>query len=286
MILILWAGLGKKEDNMMEANSNNISQFEKKSLKDSVILKLKNTKVLIGIFIFFLLFSVSILILIASKSETDRKNTTENAKTYDKTANNFPLPEKDATLTIVNLTPRDKAIDVGINQAVTVFFNRNINKDEIGLSIVPEVDLNIDIRDDKLIFTPISSYLPGTLYTYLVKSKSFAAPPKTHNFQTTGPTTAFLPDTKDPEGQKQLDDFQKASHPDVYLSNRTPYENESFLIDAFFKDTPAGHFAFTASIKTIPLANGKKELNNWLLSLGLTQDQINNLDIEYGGVGP
>lgn len=271
---------------MMDANSNDINQFEKRSWKDAVVLKLHNPKVLIGIFIFFLLFTVSILALTASKSEGDKKSATENTKPGEKSENNFPPAKIDSELTIVNLSPIDNTQDAGINQAVTVTFNRNIKKEEIELSIMPRVELKIDIRNNLLIFTPVSSYQPGTLYTYLVKSKSFAKPPNTHNFQTTGLTTVFLPDTQDLEGQKNLDDFQKSSHPDVFLSNQTPFENEFFRIDSYFTDVPAGHFAFTASIKTMPVANGKTEMNNWLLSLGLAQDQIKNLDIRYLGVKP
>lgn len=97
---------------------------------------------------------------------------------------------------------------------------------------------------------------------------------------TDGPTQTFLPDTQPSGAAEREDNFQKENHPDVFLSNQTPFENEMFLVESGYKSAPTGHFYFKIMLKG-NYETSKKTVFDWMKSLGLLDTQIQKLDIEY-----
>lgn len=75
----------------------------------------------------------------------------------------------------------------------------------------------------------------------------------------------------------------KGSDPAFYLANFANYKSDTFSINYFYKTTPQGHPAFRIELYGTDRIQAKQEAINWIASQGLTQDQINILDIEYIG---
>lgn len=100
------------------------------------------------------------------------------------------------------------------------------------------------------------------------------------------PTPTTLEDIIDrtpPLNQEALDQIQESNRlnaPDVYLHNQLPVVQPTFNIDAYI-DRARSTFVFRVYPKTDSLLQVQQDVNDWLLSIGLTQDQIDSLVIEY-----
>lgn len=224
--------------------------------------------VIAGIIIFFLL----IIILITGTGQK-LKNLPIFPKTASVTATALP------SLTIVSTQPADRATNIGVEEKIIVTFNRKPEADEVSFSISPDVYYFMEIQENKLLAIPQEKYSAGTQYTFAVKYKNPPYTSKTYSFTTIGPTQTTLPDTY-PSGAREIEEnFQRLNHPDVFLSNKTPYKTNTFSVSSRFVSVPIGHYAFTVTAANVEQA--KKEVQSWLKSLELTDTQIQTLDIEY-----
>lgn len=74
---------------------------------------------------------------------------------------------------------------------------------------------------------------------------------------------------------------QQKTEPDLFLSNNLPYQTHDFDASAAFTSSPTDHFYFTVVTKNGNPDGAKQKFLTWVQSLGLTQEQINKLDIRY-----
>lgn len=90
-------------------------------------------------------------------------------------------------------------------------------------------------------------------------------------------------DQTPPLNQEALDAIQESNRlnaPDVYLHNQLPIVQPTFNIEAYI-DRKRSSYVFTILPKTNSLQQVQQDVNDWLISIGLTQDQIDSLIIEY-----
>lgn len=187
-----------------------------------------------------------------------------------------------ATLSVVSVDPPDTGFNAGLNQKIQVILSREIATAEAELSVSPSYSHSVVSAGNYLVVTPNESLLPGTLYTYVVKFPATNTASKTYTFQTVGPTQKYRPDTKPTAALESVNNFQRQSHPDVFLANQTPYSGETFSVSSNFRDNGAkGHFYFVVYVKSAQSEKGKADFMQWLSSLKLSSDQIGTLDIEY-----
>ncbi len=66
--------------------------------------------------------------------------------------------------------------------------------------------------------------------------------------------------------------------PDIYVANKLPYSTDAFTIDA---RVSGGSFVYSAQSSSLSEDELKQVVQQWLLSLGLTDRQISGLTIEY-----
>lgn len=229
----------------------------------------------------FLLFGVFLLLTIIIVGVYLLKSPKPPDSITLPSATPIPTQETISPLSIIFVDPPDQSIDVELQKPITVTFNRKLSESEISFAADPKIEYSLQTDDNKLIIIPNEPYQESTIYTYLIKSTSPDYLPKSYSFQTLGTAPVYKPDTKPPGAQEKLDAFQKENHPDVYLSNRVPYVSGNFEIMAEFKKDPEGHFAFVVYLKTPDPLQGKKLAHVWLISQGLSEDQIKKLDISY-----
>ena len=148
---------------------------------------------------------------------------------------------------------------------------------DIDFSVNPLFDYQLQANNNILKVLPENNLAPGTKYTYIVKYKSQTLPSRSYSFLTAG-EIKDLPDTQ-PEGAAEAEaEFQRQNHPDVFLSNFTPFESATFSLSSEFIGEENGHFRFTVTSQT---SAGKNDFLNWLKSLNLSDNQIAELDISY-----
>lgn len=92
---------------------------------------------------------------------------------------------------------------------------------------------------------------------------------------TVGPS----PDTRPVELITQVEEANRAEHPDIYLSNKLPYEGNDFVMT--YSISPDGRIVFRVTSTEFSGSELQRKVAMWLLSLNLTSTQISSLQIEY-----
>lgn len=75
--------------------------------------------------------------------------------------------------------------------------------------------------------------------------------------------------------------YQNKTEPDIFLSNNLPYQTTDFAASAAFTSSPTDHFYFIVLVISGNPDVTKQKFLAWVQSLGITQQQISQLDIRY-----
>lgn len=180
-------------------------------------------------------------------------------------------------LFITKLIPEDNSTNISSNQQVQIIFNRILNLNEVYISFGPGVTFKTVLNNNTITLIPESPLTSGLTYKLLVKFNKTGELSKQYQFTIAGTPPEYLPDTQPPGAAQQSEEFNRQNHPDIFLANKTPIKQTTFdLYKGTLKSTPQEHYSFVLVTKA-DLA--KADLSTYLISLGLTQDQINSLDI-------
>lgn len=189
-----------------------------------------------------------------------------------------PAPSR--SLSVVASSIQDRQINVPLTSEIVITFNQEVNSSLISFNILPTPNYVFEIEQNRLIITPTEQLLPSTIYSFSVSSTKDNSLLTSVSFTTFGPTPTLLPDTR-PSGEPQnTEALLLQTRPDVFLSNKMPYENESFSATYTFVSQTPSHFAFTIDPKGTT-ENARSSFINWAKSLGLSDAQISSLDISY-----
>lgn len=185
-------------------------------------------------------------------------------------------------LSIIAVDPTDNSANRPLDQKIKITFNRNFSADEIDFRWAPTVNYSTQIDNQTLTATPQAQLTPGITYAFYVVFKQTNQPSKLYRFTTAGEKPTTLPDTFPSGAAKQAEDYNRQNYPDIFLANKLPYSTVDFeAVKAGFKQgTPEGRFYFTVTLKGDTVSS-KNAFISWLKSLGLTDIQIQGLDIEY-----
>ena len=232
--------------------------------------KIKSKYLIIGlvIFLFFTLF------WFFSRKNISVQNQSQSITPIN---NITTIPEIDQAkpqYNIVSVDPLDGQLNVPFNQKITAVFETAVYGDDVEFSSDPPFPFDKTVLNNILTITPRAPLASGTRYTYIFKYTRSAVPSRPYSFTTRGPIQN-IPDTM-PEGAREQEDaFQRENHPDVYLSNFTPYESPSFSLTSEFVEEES-IFRFTMVQKT---QSAESDFRNWLSSLELSEEQISRLKI-------
>jgi len=214
-------------------------------------------------------------------------NINQNAKNTNTTSlKNGPSPTLSEAnrvlglpLSVVSVIPNDSA-QIPLDSKFKLTFDRDFEDSEVEISIGPTTNFSISKEGAVMTLTP-QRLNPGITYSLVVKYTKLTKLPKIFYFDTIGPTPSFAPDTAPVDSEKIQEDFQKNNHPDIYLSNQLPFETTTTKIIAVFVKTPQGHYRIIVRSKSGDKEKSRTEGINWMKSKGLTNAQINNLDVQY-----
>lgn len=182
-----------------------------------------------------------------------------------------------ASLFITQVIPDDGATNIPANQQVQIIFNRALNLNEVYISFGPGVTFKTILNNNAITLIPESSLTSGLTYKLLVKFNKTGELSKQYQFIVTGTPPQYLPDTQPPGAAQQSEEFNRKNHPDIFLSNKTPIKQTTFdFYKGTLKSTPQEHYSFVLVQKA---DSARSDLSAHLISLGLSQDQINSLDI-------
>ena len=174
---------------------------------------------------------------------------------------------------IIGTTPNDKTMDVTLNQPITITFDKQVHMSDFTVSFSPAIGATITTQNNSAIIVPNYNFLPKTTYTMSITIDKTV---RILTFTTLSPTSNASIDN----ARSIQDTATQQNYPDVYISNKVPYANSHFTISSDFTSLPQEHYFFNVVL----LGNkddAKKNFIEWLLSIGLTLNQINILDVRF-----
>ena len=244
-----------------------------------------NTKKIILILIsVVVLLGIIITILSRLQSNTNTQTTTPSTTEESTPPTGIIVPTKNiqsGQLDIVSIDPRDQSTDIPLDRTITITFSRPFTEKEIQFFISPATAYNARTENNKLIITPQSAWISGTLYGFSINFSDDNEKVRLYRFTTTGTAQEYLPDTQ-PVGEYEKEQADlKNNNTDIYVTNQTPYEAASFTIESAFESQVPSHFYFTVRPKIQDDAKVREYVRLWLQLLDLTDAQIQSLDIRY-----
>lgn len=184
-------------------------------------------------------------------------------------------------LDIVSVVPIDGTEGVNVNTPIRITFSRKPQENEIDFSMGPDAIFTQEIQDNDLIITPLKPFTEGTLYTYSINFPDDNQKVRLYRFITEGVPAEVLPDTRSEDYIAEIEEQERINHPDIYITNRAPYENEDFAIESAFEPQTPAHYYFIVTPKISDTNTVEQSVNAWLQLQGLTAEQITQLDIRY-----
>jgi len=179
---------------------------------------------------------------------------------------------------IVSSSPSAGEQNVSTSPTITIVFNRSVTNDEITFWVGPSSTPTVSITGNTLTATVSSPLSQGSQYGYSIKYKDGSSS-KTYFFTTqgSGPINNSL---YDPFSQMTTSQ-DKQLHPDIYISNQMPHTGNLFRVSYSYTPSPNSHIYFSVLLFGNDDTQAKSEFISWMKSAGLTDDQINGMDIRY-----
>lgn len=183
-----------------------------------------------------------------------------------------------ASLFVTAVFPPDKTIHAPLNQQILLTFNKAFTKDRVQFFVKPAFQFSTSIEGNSLRIIPQQQLTEGTTYQFSVNITNDLPSPVFH-FTTVGTIQPAQQDTFVNNAQES-DKTIQTTHPDIFLSNKTPFSSSDFSVSSDFTDTPTSHFFFTVSLEGNQSIS-KQDFLSWVRQQGLTDQQISSLDIRY-----
>lgn len=189
-------------------------------------------------------------------------------------------PTPTGALSVIKTVPSLNQKNVPVSQPISIEFNKTLTLADVTIISSPPTQYNMSINGSALTMSPFSFLSSSTSYVITINSSDHKKLIYTLVFSTEGPIPTTI-DTR-PSGEPQkTDDLLKKDRPDAFLSNKMPYSTTDFKAVYAFKSAPTGHFAFTVTLLGTNKDASKLSFINWVKSFGITDAQINQLDITY-----
>lgn len=200
-----------------------------------------------------------------------------NIPTPTPVQNTTGFSNKPLGISIVSLSPKDKTQNVSINSPVTIQMSQPIDQKNVFISFTPDTPFTASFSGNIITVTPISQWDKGTTYLFFISFSSFPPTPS-FSFTTEGVINnqPVVGDNGYDHAQQQL----KIVNPDVFLSNYTPYNSDTFSVESAISSSINGHFYFLVTLHADSQAS-LRSFYQWLSSLNLSQSQIQSLDIRF-----
>lgn len=214
---------------------------------------------------------IFLLLLISSFFFSSGKSSVNNVTTPTPITTN----QNTNPLSILTTDPLNNQTNVPINQIITITFNKNVLSGNITFTIQPSAQYVGNIVNNQYVVNLTSNLLPNTQYTYTihVHDRNLGV----YTFTTAGSQSGITNDN----AAQTIKDWSRTNKPDMFLYNQTPYSTSDFSVSKDISQTAPYNAFFTVSLLGTDKNSGKQAFLQWLTSLGLTDQQIQNLDIRY-----
>jgi hypothetical protein len=230
-----------------------------------------------------------LLIALLSLSRDSKENIPANTNSAP-TITTVPIEVTEApkgttqpTPAVVSSVPANGQQNVAISTKTLALQLRGITvqkSEDVTIRIDPPTQFSYRAKDGKVQVTFLNELQQGITYSYSVSVKE--GTPYIASFKTAGIGPTAKPGIEPPGFFEEQLAQQKATNPDIYLSNMVPYTSGTFKIDSTFVEKPTEYFQFTVSkVGQSSDTRVKADVKKWILDQGITGSQFSLLDIVY-----
>ena len=202
-------------------------------------------------------------------------------KNRQKPSSFIPIPspvriqtEQNIPLQIITTNPTDKQVAVPISQIITITFNKPVSAKDISFTIEPNTSYLTTITKNQLFISFSPPLLQSTTYTIKFNNLPIR---NTYTFTTANANAIKTNDN----ASESLTIWSRAYKPDLYIYNQLPHDTSDYSITGSMTQIKPYHFYFNVSLLGTNKDQSKQAFVSWLQSLGLTDTQIQGLDIRY-----
>lgn len=181
-------------------------------------------------------------------------------------------------ISVLSFDPLAESQDIPINTIPHIIFSRDIQKDIASISITPTVSFTFRVSGPFLLIEFSELLQKNTTYTI---EFNYPGLQDAHRWSFTTAGSDPVGTAPGEEFTRNLEDELRRAHPDFFLANNIPYTEDLFSIEELeFVTEPNDHFRFRVTLRGNETV-ARAALMEWLQSIGLTDAQIQGLDIEY-----
>lgn len=182
---------------------------------------------------------------------------------------------------IINSTiPVDGAVEIELDSKIVVNFNRQLTAREIVVeffdSSLKKTRHQLEINKSTLIIKPQEKLSQSMVYTVRIRNQQLEI---LAEFDFLTSTVSPSVDTRPVAALTKTIERTKKERPDIYLANLMPYQSFDFEMELEIDNQ--GYFTFLVNSNRLSGTLLKDRVEQWLLSLELTTDQIKKLPIKY-----
>lgn len=240
--------------------------------------------IIIGVVILLLLIVV-IAIIRTLANNIDSPKISPSSE-VDISITQVPVSSQSPAKQIPNISasnPANNAANVPVNQEAlgfTLGSGSIVKSEDVDFTIDPPVLFSYKAKNTSIEVTLLKLLQPGTTYSYSISINKGS--PYVGWFTTSGPTPQTTPYSGEPAGFfEEEKEHQIQEFPDIYLSNYTPYETDQFTIESKHNATRGGFDFIVTKKGIIDQKDLQNQVNLWITSQGISQNQISNLTITY-----
>lgn len=175
--------------------------------------------------------------------------------------------------------PQNNATNVKINAPINVHFTKNVDLSGASITFNPPIKFQTYYNNQNLDIILTDHLQTNTSYHLNI---SIPADNFSYDLSFTTGSDAVIGTEPGIAEVQSYENSVRQSNPSLYLSNKVPFSNDLFVITLGpFKTVPNSHYSFYVSFKGGNHQASRDSLKGWLESLGLTDSQIESLDIAY-----
>lgn len=177
---------------------------------------------------------------------------------------------------VTHIQPADASTNNPIFVTIKATFNQDITSQNITFSILPPTPFTLEKIGTIATITFSKPLQQASQYFYSFNLNNIEILPA-FSLTTEGQGKIKIPDTSVNPAGRALE-YQRMHDPETYLQNYSPHETSAFAFNFSFEGS---HIYFTVTSKKVTKDDAKQQFFTWIQSIGLTQQQLQTLDIRY-----
>ncbi|MBI4129911.1 Ig-like domain-containing protein [Candidatus Roizmanbacteria bacterium] len=178
------------------------------------------------------------------------------------------------TIGVVSYVPPNGSIDVSVHEIITATVSEPLTRIDIDVTNQQDTEVSISVEGNTVFIAPKTQWSYGTSYQFELVDTVTNTPLGSYRFTTVGEVQQEI------SGKLTKGELLQ-QNPAQYLAEQTPFGEPTFSVVSDY-DTEQNSFIFLVETAFgVPRSTGISNFRTWVVSQGLTSQQLDGLSVEY-----